>query len=678
MASILPGFEYDIFISYRHNDNRSGWVTEFVKALQEELAATIKEPVTVYFDSNPHDGLLETHNVDKSLQGKLKCLIFIPILSQTYCDPKSFAWQHEFCAFNKLAQEDQFGRDIKLSNGNVASRILPIKIHKLDKDDQQTIEQELESPLRVIEFIFAEAGVNRPLKFKDVRKENQLNIDYEGQLNKLANSIKEFIYAFRGLPLSYGSIPHTDNLPDNDGKAIIVLPFVNISNDSEQEYFSDGLTEELITELSKLNSLLVISRSSAMTFKNSSKKIKEIAGDVKVRYVLEGSVRKVGNNLRITAQLIDAKTDTHLWADNFNGVLEDVFDIQEKVSRAIVKELEVKLSNYESEAFTQRPINSGVAFDYYLRARRELLGWNEAAFERALKLLQNAIDIVGPNAVLYAGIAYVYWNYGNLGLKPEESNHLTEEYTKKALIIDPESPEANLVLGLVSQSFHGQPKLANQHFRKVLKWRPNDFDAIMWICVSYFTFGKVDKAKQLSWKMQQIDPLATVSICSPGFIEMYRGNYNDSLFLLLKGCQMEPENIFFHLFYSVALACSGQENSALDFIKRNPLRSQPSSMGQTFVLFEKILEKDRDLNDYLTPEIELYKRDFQLSHLIAQMFSLGGMKEQTYEWLESAISRGFCNYPLLSNGDPINKLLNSEARFESLLTKMKVMWEEFE
>ena len=119
MPSLLPGYEYDIFISYRHNDNRSGWVTEFVKALQEELATTIKEPVSVYFDSNPHDGLLETHNVDKSLEGKLKCLIFIPILSQTYCDPKSFAWQHEICVFNKLAK-DQFGRDIKLSNGNVA------------------------------------------------------------------------------------------------------------------------------------------------------------------------------------------------------------------------------------------------------------------------------------------------------------------------------------------------------------------------------------------------------------------------------------------------------------------------------------------------------------------------------------------------------------------------------
>jgi hypothetical protein len=124
MASILEGYSHDVFISYRQNDNRSGWVTAFVEALQEELAATIKEPVSVYFDTNPHDGLLETHNVDKSLEGKLRCLIFIPILSQTYCDPKSFAWQQEFCVFNKNARADSFGLDIRLSNGNVASRML--------------------------------------------------------------------------------------------------------------------------------------------------------------------------------------------------------------------------------------------------------------------------------------------------------------------------------------------------------------------------------------------------------------------------------------------------------------------------------------------------------------------------------------------------------------------------
>ena len=135
MASIIEGYEYDIFISYRRKDNEyDGWVTEFVNNLKRELHATFKEDISIYFDANPKDGLLETHIVDESLAKKLKCLIFIPIISQTYCDSKSFAWQHEFCAFNKLAKEDLFGRDIRLAGGNVASRILPVKIHDIDPE----------------------------------------------------------------------------------------------------------------------------------------------------------------------------------------------------------------------------------------------------------------------------------------------------------------------------------------------------------------------------------------------------------------------------------------------------------------------------------------------------------------------------------------------------------------
>src|SRR5664280_1128076 len=161
MASIITGYEYDIFISYRQKDNEyDEWVTEFVNNLKRELHATFKEEISIYFDANPIDGLLETHIVDESLAKKLKCLIFIPIISQTYCDSKSFAWQHEFVAFNKMAREDQFGRDIRLASGNVASRILPIKIHNLDQEDKTILENELGGMLRCIDFIYIEAGVN--------------------------------------------------------------------------------------------------------------------------------------------------------------------------------------------------------------------------------------------------------------------------------------------------------------------------------------------------------------------------------------------------------------------------------------------------------------------------------------------------------------------------------------
>ena len=164
MAAILPGYEYDIFISYRQNDNkRDSWVTNFVSALKDELEATLKNPVSIYFDENPHDGLLESHQVGASLEKKLKCLVFIPIVSQTYCDTNCFAWEHEFLPFNKMANEDALGMNITLAGGNVASRVLPIKIHDIDSDDQRILENELGGPMRSIDFIYKVAGVNRPL-----------------------------------------------------------------------------------------------------------------------------------------------------------------------------------------------------------------------------------------------------------------------------------------------------------------------------------------------------------------------------------------------------------------------------------------------------------------------------------------------------------------------------------
>src|SRR5512133_1973256 len=127
MASLIPGYEYDIFISYRQKDNKyDGWVTEFVDNLQRELEATFKEEISVYFDINTHDGLLETHDVDASLKEKLKCLIFIPVLSRTYGDRKSCAWEHEFIAFVEEASQDQVGLKVKLPYGNVTSRMLPV------------------------------------------------------------------------------------------------------------------------------------------------------------------------------------------------------------------------------------------------------------------------------------------------------------------------------------------------------------------------------------------------------------------------------------------------------------------------------------------------------------------------------------------------------------------------
>ena len=194
-STLLPDYEYDIFISYRHNDNQyDGWVSEFVEKLRKELVATVKDKLTVFFDENPEDGLLESHHVDHTISSKIKALIFIPIVSQTYCDTKSFAWNNEFLLFSKTASNDRYGREIRLPNGNTASRILPVRIHEIERDDTELLENSLQGVLRSIDFVYHVQGVNRPLRPKDDdRQDNLNNTIYRNQINKVANAIKEII-----------------------------------------------------------------------------------------------------------------------------------------------------------------------------------------------------------------------------------------------------------------------------------------------------------------------------------------------------------------------------------------------------------------------------------------------------------------------------------------------------
>jgi dienelactone hydrolase len=199
MPSLISGYEYDIFISYRQKDNKGDrWVSEFVEALKTELESTFKEEISVYFDINPNDGLLETHDVDASLKEKLKCLVFIPIISRTYCDPKSFAWDHEFKAFIEQASQDQFGLKITLPNGNVANRLLPVRINDLDIADIKLLESILGGILRGVDFIYKSAGVNRPLRSKEDNPHDNLNHTiYRDQINKVALAVKDIIESMK-------------------------------------------------------------------------------------------------------------------------------------------------------------------------------------------------------------------------------------------------------------------------------------------------------------------------------------------------------------------------------------------------------------------------------------------------------------------------------------------------
>jgi TolB-like protein len=488
MPSIVPGFEYDLFISYRHNDNRSGWVSDFVNALQEELAATIKEPLSIYFDKNPHDGLLETHNVDKSLEGKLKCLIFIPILSQTYCDPKSFAWQHEFCAFNKLSKEDQFGSDVKLGSGNVASRILPIKIHDLDVEDKSIIENEMGSVLRTIDFIYKSPGVNRPLTPTDKREENSNKTFYRDQLNKAANSIKELLHGisqpktithdpqkrkfdelrsigtnharnkkFKWLAVAvialvlaggyyyFGLKGDSSISQTNLNKSIAVLSFADMSPNKDQEYLGDGIAEEILNSLAKIEGLKVIGRTSSFSFKGKDASLKTIGETLGATTILEGSVQKSGNKIRITAQLINTEDETHIWSERYDSEESDIFSIQDDIVSRIVQKMKGSLAL--NEAKTKVPTTNLQAYEMFLRARH-FRSKGITGQQQALLYYQQAIDLEPTFALAYAEMSTTYWNMGVFGLMSQKESLLkAKEAALKAIALDNKSYYAYNMLG---------------------------------------------------------------------------------------------------------------------------------------------------------------------------------------------------------------------------------------
>jgi hypothetical protein len=215
MASFIPGYEYDVFISYRQKDNKyDGWVTEFVDNLKHELESMFKDEVSVYFDINPSDYLLESHDVDASLEDKLKCLIFIPILSRTYCDPKAFAWDNELKAFVDKASGDKFGFKVKLTGGNVANRVLPIRIHDLDASDIRLFESVVGGTLRSIDFVYKDSGVNRQLRAKDDDlSKSQGQVIYRDQINKVALAIREIVESMK-FPVVLGQT--TDRIIQNE------------------------------------------------------------------------------------------------------------------------------------------------------------------------------------------------------------------------------------------------------------------------------------------------------------------------------------------------------------------------------------------------------------------------------------------------------------------------------
>lgn len=673
MPSIIPGLEYDIFISYRHKDNKyDEWVTGFVDNLSKELESTFKEEITIYFDKNPHDGLRENEDVDASLQPKLRCGVFLPIVSQTYCDCNSFAWKNELLPFVKSSSEDEYGLKVRGPRGNVASRVLPIRIHNLDEADIKLFEEATGGPFRPIDFVYRTVGVNRPLRA--IEEDPRGNLDhtyYRNQINKVAAAVKEvlsslaapdvhtertpkpvathqrriptvpilisviiagvltaivFIFTKGNTSASVVGIQEVDSVSITP--SIAVLPFADMSAEHDQEYFGDGLSEELLNLLAKVPELRVISRTSAFSFKDKNEDITSIAKKLNVAYILEGSVRKDGETIRITAQLINGKDGAHLWSETYDRNIQSLFKIQDQIAVAVVEQLKLKLFNLTNQRAQESKPH---VYNYWLQGKYILSERSTEGADRAEELFLAGYALDSTDARIRAGLAMVEYNRTSFGTSSLEEHkiHLNKaiNHAREAVRLDPNLAEAYRVLGICLQ----------------LKSKNNDAEVAL------------NRAYELepnnSWVMNSLGNLYSIM-----------GRFEDAERAYHKAITLEPLRNQPYINYAWTLLALGKTNEARKYISKVTATStmQRLSLASVYIQlhqFDSALTVTQSIDDdfwrsYLNTIIRISTNqteegDVELQKLIknyskdgafqiAEIYALMKNREEAMRWLQIA------------------------------------------
>ena len=707
MASLVPGFAYDVFVSYRHKDNLyDGWVTDFVNNLKKELEATFKDNVSVYFDANPEDGIRDVHNVNKSLEYKLRTLVFIPILSQTYCDPKSFALQHEFLRFNELASADEFGKDVRVKGGNFISRVLPVKIHDVDPEDIDLLESALGSKVRAIDFVYREPGVNRALQPGDSEIHHLGKSSYRNQINKVANTIKEIITALRQSntstegpetttpPKRHATSPHKSNrkvwyvavaalvvivsaavtmfyirigksteVAEVVERSIVVLPFLNLSADKEQEYFSDGLSEELLNVLAKNDQLKVISRTSAFSFKGKNMDVREIASRLDVSYVLEGSVRKSGNKLRVTVQLIKALDGTHLWSDTYDRDMSGVFEMQDEITRAVATQLRAKLLDAPTHA--PKPSLPEV-YDQWLLARHLWSGPTNEHHLEALRVSEAALALDSTDARTWSSIASTLLSLSTSSENSKEAGVLkaqAEQAARKAIQYDDNLGDGHRVYGRIL-SLNWQWEEARASLHRALERNPGDELVLGHLGNLYSLLGEFEEARKYYERAVPLNPFAATNHEPPAYLLICTGKYQEAREQLVRAIKLAsafPSILLVDLCIIDLL--EGNLTLALEHAEKCT-----EAFWRDYALALVLWRQQR--TDEANAKLDFIKKNYpHRAFRIAEIYAYRGDKDNAFKWLNQACDLHETRLNQI-NISPLLRNIHSDPRFAATLKRM--------
>jgi adenylate cyclase len=460
---------------------------------------------------------------------------------------------------------------------------------------------------------------------------------------------------------------------------IAVLPFVNMSSDPEQEYFSDGLTEEIITDLSHIEGLLVISRSSMMTYKGTSKKLLEIAKEVKVRYMLEGSVRKAGNQLRITAQLIDAKNDCHVWAEKYNGVVDDVFLIQEKVSKSIANALQVKLSKEVEQLLTNHPIHNLKEYELFIRARQNLWKGTLPGLLDAISIAGKGLEQNPNNAPLNALLASAHLFLHHYGIRNEQADlNIAEEYATRSLQIDPDCSLGHFVqAGLIFRK--GRIREARKIYETALFKDPQNPELLHWLIVCYFTTGNGAHVQHLCNKLIRIDPLAPPSQAIPFAILFFDGHIKESIHIMENWLQINGESPFTQYWGALVYAIDKQVEKSVFWFDKLLNDSPLLVFGMMAAFLKSALMGDHETaRKHITEDLITKAGQYEYTtNYMAMGFALLGDKDGVMQWLNKSKGFGQTQYQLIEKIEPIMRVMKDEPSFENYMDTIRKLSADF-
>jgi TolB-like protein len=719
MASLIPGYEYDIFISYRQKDNKyDGWVTEFVDNLKKELEAAFKEEISVYFDINPHDGLLETHDVDASLKEKLKCLIFIPVISRTYCDPNSFAWEHEFKAFVDQASHDQFGLKVKLPSGNVANRVLPIRIYDLNNEDIKLCGTILGGVLRGVEFVYAEPGVNRPLKPDDDEKTNLNKIKYRNQINKVGNAIQEIISGLSGEPgketiqdgepsektrkeyrkkimedpvksgkwkyLTAFAIvailiitgilvyPKLFKVSDkkNIEKSVALMPFKNLTGNVSNDYLAEMQHEALYQELGKISQvkpLRVVGSRTTSALEKNRMTISELARDAGVDYLIEGSVLNTGELEEIMIQLIQIFPEERLlWANNYSSDRKNILRLHNTIAGQIVQKIGLDLLPQDLMKLSQPRLVDPQSYEAYSRGISEIEKSTEEGNIKGLEYLHEAVRIAPEDAFANAGLALGYLTIAHSSLDPGDALAKGEEYAFKAMMLDSSIAEVHAALAIAYLYKSWKFSESEKHFKQALKLNPNLDMAHYHYAWGLYLWGRMEEAISEHKLAQKYDPYNPLHTAWLGGLYDYDGRYEEAIQEALKSLEIQKDYPVGYLVLGRAYLDMGRNEEAIKIHEKlaELYPDQLSALCLTYIATNHREEAEKILSMIekreVTP-INAYNR--------AMIFAALGSKDEAFKWLNYEPHHGFVAWAAVNKNF---KSLHGDPRWDAFLKRLNL------